>query len=77
MVASIIVEQLVLEKEPASQSNAHNEVAVTVIKHSLIVGPHLSENLFTDHIDGALLSAVQHLSYYWEKEERKRLGSTM
>ena len=50
MVASIIVEQLVPEKEPASQSNAHNEVAVTVIKHSLIVGPHLSENLFTDHM---------------------------
>ena len=26
--------------------------------------------------EGALSSAVQHLSYYWEKKERKRLRST-
>ena len=25
--------------------------------------------------EGALSSAVQHLSYYWEKKERKRLRS--
>ena len=43
--------------------------------------PQSVEILFADHVvlailqEGALSSAVRHLSYYWEKEERKRLSS--
>ena len=65
-------------------ANPHNEFAVAAIKDSQIVGPANSiRNLFIDHVhgllllillhEGALSSAVRRLSYYWKKEERKRL----
>ena len=44
----VIVEQLILEKEPADQST--NKFAVAVMKDSQIVGCTPSENLFTDHM---------------------------
>ena len=74
----VIVEQLVLEKEPAT-ANPHDEVAVTMIKDSLIAGgPHFVWK-FIHRSHGILLhdevlsSAVWHLLYYWEKEGRKGL----
>ena len=65
-------------------ANPHDIFAVAAIKDSLIVGSVNSVgNLFTDHVHGILLhevalsSTVRRLSYYWKKEERKRLRSTM
>ena len=65
-------EQLILEKEPA---NPHNELAAAV-KGFSDSGPH-SKNLFTDHMVFYYMKGLFCLSYYWEKEERKRLRSTM
>ena len=54
---------------------------VAVINDSQIVGCFPSEIYLqiTWHYitQGALSSAVRDLSYYWEKEERKRLRSTI
>ena len=49
-----------------------------VINNSDIVGctPWHRSRVIILH-EGALLSAVRCLSYYWEKEEKKRLSRTM
>ena len=62
-------EQLILEKEPA---NPHDEFAVAVIKDSHI-GGRISKiySQITWHF--YYTKGLCHLSYYWEKEERKRL----
>ena len=65
-------EQLILEKEPA---NPHNDFAVAV-KGFSDSGPH-SKKLFTDHMVLYCVKGLCRLLYYWEKEERKRLRSTM
>ena len=48
----------------------------TVVHTPLESDSHVETRDIVLH-EGALLSAVRHLSYYWEKEERKRLRSTM
>ena len=66
-IGSPVIEQLLLEKEPAA--NLHDKFAMAVIKDSQIVGCTLSENLFTDHVilyymKGRchLLSSIYHIT---------------
>ena len=51
-----------------------DEFAVAVIKDSQIVGSILLKKLFTDYM---VSKGFCCQLYYWEKEERKRLRSTM
>ena len=64
----------------------HHEIANTFCNHRVDKGfldchPHSVENLnvVCDIIlhKGALSSTVMHLSYYWDKEERKKIRSIM
>ena len=69
----VIGEQFILEKEPV---NPHDKFAVAVIKDSQIVS-HIQQyfkKLFTDHVVFYYTRGLCHLSYYWEKDERKRLN---
>ena len=72
---SLVIEQLALEKEPVGQSTRH----ICSTWDSQTADRTLSE--IDSHVktrdEGALLSAVRCLSYYWDKEERKRLRSSM
>ena len=67
-----------MEKEPAGHS-AQSEFTVAVIADSGLhpIGKFIHRSHGITLHNRALLSAVWHLSYYWEKEERKRLRSTM
>ena len=76
----VIVEQLILEKEPASQSiwwsySDSDKGFSDSGPHFVWKFIHRSSGILLH--DGALSSAIRHLSYYWEKKERKKLGSTM
>ena len=61
--------------------NPHNDFTVAVTKDSQIVGCTLLENLFTDyvifHYTKGLCCLLSGMSYYWKKEKRKRLRSTI
>ena len=58
-------------------ANPQDEFAVAVIRNSQIVGHVLSGIIFTCHVVFYQTKRLCHLSYYWEKEERKRLRSTI
>ena len=62
-------------------ASPHDEYAVALIKDSQIVGRTPSENLFIDHMVFCymkrLCRVLSDILYYWEKEESKRLRSTM
>ena len=67
-------------------NTVHHEIASTFCNHHVDKGfldrhPHSVRNLnvIRDIIlhEGALSSTVRHLSYYWDKEERKKIRSIM
>ena len=58
-------------------ANPQDEFAVAVIRDSQIVGHVLSDIIFTCHVAFYQTKGVCLLSYYWEKEERKGLSSTI
>ena len=58
-------------------ANLKDEFAVTVIMDSQIVSHIPSDIIFTCHVVFYHTKGVCRLSYYWEKEERKRLRSTI
>ena len=72
--------ELILEKEPSA--NPRDIFAVCGSdKGFLDRHPHSVRNLNVIHDiilhEGALSSTVRHLSYYWDKEERKKIKSIM
>ena len=75
-----VIEQLFLEKQPAGQftwsiySGSDKGFSDSEL-HSVRKFIHRSRHILVHK--GALSSTVQLLSYYWEKEERKSLRSTM
>ena len=58
-------------------ANPQDEFAVAVIRGFQIVGHVLSDIIFTCHIVFNHTKGPCRLSYYLEKEERKRLRSTI
>ena len=74
-VWSPVIEQLVLKR--SLPANPHDKLRVAVKKYSQILGRILSEKLFKDHVVFYYMKGLCRLSYYLEKEVRKKLRSAM
>ena len=72
---SPVIEQLILKR--SLPANTQDKFGVTVKKYSQILGHILSEKLFKDHVVFYYMKGLCCLSYYLEKDVRKRLRSAM